>query len=84
MERNIDVREKDWLVAPCTPTRDQTCDTSRCLDREPNQQCFALWDDAQPTEPPGQDHSLSFSCQISKWVVNPHPTGLFCGLFVDM
>ena len=48
-ERNI-----NWLPPIRTPTGDQTCNLSMCLDQESNPQPFSLWDDAPTnwTTPP--------------------------------
>ena len=45
-ERNI-----DWLSLTCAPTGDRTYNPGLCPDRELNRQPFALWGDAQQTEP---------------------------------
>ena len=45
-ERNI-----NWVPLPCAPAGDPTCNPGMCPNWELNQRPFALWDDAQPTEP---------------------------------
>ena len=49
-ERNISVRNIDWLPLLRTP-RDQTRNLGTCPDQKLNQRPVALQDDAQPTEP---------------------------------
>ena len=41
----------DLLPLTRAPTRDETHNPGMCPDLESNQQPFALWDDARPTEP---------------------------------
>ena len=66
-ERNINVREKHWSVASHTRpvwapsrSRDRTWSSDMCPDHESNWQPFALWDDAEPTEPRWSGLLLSF------------------------
>ena len=47
--RNVNVLEKHWSVASCTPpTRDMACNPDICPDVELNQWSSGLQDDAQP------------------------------------
>ena len=42
------------------PDQDQTCNPGKCPDQELNQQPFALWNDARPTEPHCSGHQWVF------------------------
>ena len=49
MERNIKVRNIDWLLLIYSPPGDWTSNPGMCPDRESNQRLLGLQDDAQPS-----------------------------------
>ena len=52
MQRNMDVREKDLLVASrMSPDQDQSCNLGMSQNQESNPRPLTLRDDGQPTEP---------------------------------
>ena len=88
-ERNIDVREKHWLVAFCKhPDQGQTHNLGTCPDWESNLRPFGLQGDAPPIEPhqPGISPSIftncgnthNIQCTIFKLTVQWHSVHSHC------
>ena len=61
-EGEIHQFERETLPLTCALTGDRTHNSGMCPDQESNPRPFALWDDAQPTEP---------TCQgTGTWLLN--------------
>ena len=59
-ERNIDVRNIDWLPPICSPPGNSTHDIGMCLDQELNLKPFGVWDHAPTNWATMAGASISF------------------------